>query len=132
MHRVARFFRWFIPVLFAGFLLAGPLFSAGAQKQTQPAAPKKSEAAPSITITGCMHKGADGHFTVGAEGKIWELSSKTVKLEDHVEQTVELTGHEIHPAATAEGKTANSEKEKAAGAYLVVSKLRVIMSPCGQ
>jgi hypothetical protein len=132
MHRGARFFRWVIPVLLAGFLLAGPQFSANAQKQTESAAPKKSEAAPSITITGCMHKGGGGHFTVGAEGKKWEVSSKTVKLEDHVEQTVELTGYEIHPAATAEAKTANSGREKAPGAYLLVSKLRVVMSPCGQ
>ena len=132
MHRVARFFRWFIPVLLAGFLLAGPQFSANAQEQTKSAAPKKSEAVPSITITGCMHKGAGGHFTVGAEGKTWELSSKTVKLEDHVEQTVELTGHEIHPAATAEAKTANSERERAAHAYLLVSKLMVVMNTCGQ
>ena len=132
MPRLARFFRWFIPVLFAGFLLAGLQFSANAQKQAPSAAPKKSEAGPSITITGCMHKGAGGHFTVGAEGKKWEVSSKTVKLEDHVEQTVELTGHEIHPAATAEAKTATGERKGAADAYLLVSKLRVVMSPCGQ
>ena len=130
-HKALAVPGWIIRVIFAGLLLTGLQISATGQKSPKSAAPKKSEAGPSITLTGCLHK-KGSHYTLGAGGKLWELSSKTVKLEENVEKTVEVTGHEIHPSTVDRSTPVEEGGSEAPEAFLAVSKIRVVMSPCGQ
>jgi hypothetical protein len=77
----------------------------GAQEKMQ------KPANPMQTVTGCLQKGDEpGEFALtGEDGKVWELRSSAVKLEDHVGHKVTVTG-----SASAESK-AEEKKEKKAG-----------------
>src|SRR5258705_5416246 len=77
----------------------------GAQEKMQ------KPANPMQTVTGCLQKGDEpGEFALtGEDGKLWELRSSAVKLEDHVGHKVTITG-----SAKAESK-AEEKKEKKAG-----------------
>jgi len=78
----------------------------------QPIAQEKAvKAMPIKTLTGCLQKGHDAaEFSITAEdGKTWELSSKTVKLDEHVGHQVTVTGS-VHHDSKAEEK-AEEKKE---------------------
>jgi hypothetical protein len=64
------------------------------------------------TVTGCLQKGQEaGEFSItGEDGKAWELSSKTVKLDEHVGHQVTVTG-----SAHRESKAQEKAEEKKEG-----------------
>src|SRR5438105_14789410 len=68
------------------------------QDNTQPAATEeKQDHKPknsTKTVTGCLQKGHEaGEFSLtGEDGKTWEVSSKSVKLDEHVGHQVTVTG----------------------------------------
>jgi hypothetical protein len=63
--------------------------SANQDNTKQAATQEKQEHKPTShlkTVTGCLQKGDEtGEFSItGEDGKTWELSSESVKLDDHV------------------------------------------------
>src|SRR5437016_5603558 len=77
-----------------------------AQAQTTPGAPGQSErrgtadrnskmAAHNMSVTGCLQKDEKekGEYLItGEDGKTWGVKSTSVKLEDHVNHKVTVTG----------------------------------------
>jgi Protein of unknown function (DUF5818) len=82
-----------------------------AKPDTQENQQKKSEKGTK-TVTGCLQKGDEpGEFSLRAEdGKVWELKSSSVKLEDHLGHTVTVTGS-AHKESMAEEKKEKKEGE---------------------
>jgi hypothetical protein len=97
----------------------------------------KSKTAPEMaTATGCVQKGVEtgGYFLTADDGKVWELSSRTVKLDKHVGHKVTVSGTEVHRSKTAEAKMETHEKQEAAGkayADLQVTSLKMVSESCG-
>jgi hypothetical protein len=109
----------------------------------QAATQEKQEHKPTghiTTVTGCLQKGDEaGEFSItGEDGKTWELSSKSVKLGEHVGHQVTVTGS-AHRESKSEGK-AEEEKEgqmeKAAGKEeygdLHVTDLKMVRETCNK
>ena len=102
------------------------------QKETTP------KAMPIQTVTGCLQKGqVAGEFSITAEdGKLWDLSSKTVKLDEHVGHQVTLTGsaHRETKAAEKAEEKKEGQVEKAAGKEeygdLRVTDLKMVSETC--
>ncbi len=93
---------------------------------------------PTTTVTGCLQKGAKAaELSLTAEdGKIWDLSSATVKLDEHVGHQVTVTGsvhHESKAQEKAEEKK-EGQMEKAAGKEeygdLRVTDLKMVSETC--
>ncbi len=106
------------------------------------ATPDKPEqkAAASKTVTGCLQKGeqADNFSITGEDGKTWDLSSTTVKFDEHVGHQVTVTGSaQREPRATekAEGKK-EGQMEKAADKEgygdLRVTDLQMVSETCSK
>ena len=75
-------------VIIALFMFAGAAGLAAGQ-DTQKNTHKKTR-----TLTGCLQKGEDANeydFTA-KNGGTWEVKSDSVKLDEHVEHTVKITG----------------------------------------
>ena len=94
----------------------------------------------SKTVTGCLQKGHEpGELSItGEDGKTWELSSKTVKLDEHVGHQVTVTGsvhHESKAQEKAEEKK-EGQMEKAAGKEeygdLRVTDLKMVSETCSK
>jgi hypothetical protein len=107
--------------------------SAAQEQKTSPAQKKPSR--QSFSVTGCLQKGveAGGYFIAAEDGKVWELSSKMVKLDEHVGHKVSLTGYQLHRSKAVEEKMAESEKAEAAGkeyADMRVTSLKMISETC--
>jgi hypothetical protein len=107
--------------------------SAAQDQQTQPAT--KKPARQSLTVTGCLQKGVEpgGYFITADDGKVWELSSRAVKLDEQVGHKVSLTGYQVHRSKAAEEKMEKSEKAEAAGkeyADMRVTSLNMISESC--
>ena len=92
------------------------------------------------TVTGCLQKGhAAGEFSItGEDGKAWELSSNSVKLDEHVGHQVTVTGsahRETKAQEKAEEKT-EGKMEKAAGKEeygdLRVTDLKMVSETCSK
>jgi hypothetical protein len=94
----------------------------------------------SKTVTGCLQKGHEpGELSItGEDGKTWEVSSKTVKLEGHV-------GHQVTVTGTAERESKAQEKaeekkegqvekaaEKEAYGDLRVTNLKMVNETCSK
>jgi hypothetical protein len=131
----SRNFRWFALALFAGVLVVGLQWSGNAAQDQKPAEKKTQH--PSLSVTGCLQKGneAGGHYIIGDDRKMWELTSRTVKLDDHVGHKVTVTGTAVHRSAAVEKKLANDEKAEAAGKVfgdMSVSKLEMVSETCSQ
>jgi hypothetical protein len=95
---------------------------------------------PSKTVTGCLQKGHEaGEFSItGEDGKTWELSSKRVKLEEHVGHQVMVTGS-AHRESKAQEKAEEKKEgqmEKAAGKEeygdLRVTDLKMVSETCNK
>jgi len=113
------------------------------QDNTKQAATKeKQEQKPTghiKTVTGCLQKGDEaGEFSITSEdGKTWELSSKSVKLGEHVGHQVTVTGSP-HRESKSEEKAEEKEgqMEKAAGKEgygdLHVTDLKMVRETCNK
>jgi len=92
------------------------------------------------TVTGCLQKGDEaGEFSItGEDGKTWELSSKSVKLDEHVGHQVTVTGS-AHRESKAEEKAEEKKEgqmEKAVGKEeygdLRVTDLKMVSETCNK
>jgi hypothetical protein len=95
---------------------------------------------PTKTLTGCLQKGTEAAvFSLTAEdGKAWDLSSTTVKLDEHVGHQVTVSGsvhHESKAQEKAEEKK-EGQMEKAAGKEeygdLRVTDLKMVSETCSK
>jgi hypothetical protein len=111
------------------------------QDNTNTAAQEKQEhktSMPTKSVTGCLQKGDEqGEFSItGADGKTWGLSSKNVKLEQHVGHQVTVTGSAHHESKAEEKSEEKKEGhvEKAPGKEeygdLSVSDLKMVSDTC--
>jgi hypothetical protein len=105
---------------------------AGAQEKQKSASQTKS-------ITGCLQKGdePDEFSITGEDGKMWELRSSTVKLEQHVGHKVTVSGPITHESKAEEEKEKKEgEVEKAASkeeyGQLRVTSLKMISDTCSK
>jgi hypothetical protein len=84
------------------------------QDSTKEATAQEKQKPPTATktVTGCLQKGHEpGKLAItGEDGKTWELSSKTVKLNEHVGHQVTVTG-----SAHRESKAQEKAEEKKEG-----------------
>jgi hypothetical protein len=104
---------------------------ATAQETPKPATASK-------TVTGCLQKGHEpGELSItSADGKTWNVSSKSVKLDEHVGHQVTLTGSAHHESKTEEKAEEKKEGqlEKAAGKEeygdLRVTDLKMVSDTC--
>jgi hypothetical protein len=113
------------------------------QDKTKEAATQEKQAKPAShtkTVTGCLQKGHEaGEFSItGEDGKTWDLSSKSVKLDDHVGHQVTVTGS-AHRESKAEEKAEEKKEgqmEKAAGKEeygdLRVTDLKMVSETCSK
>ena len=113
------------------------------QDKTKGAATQEKQAKPMShieTVTGCLQKGHEaGEFAItGADGKTWDVSSKTVKLDEHVGHQVTVTGS-AHRESKAEEKAEQKKEgqmEKAAGKEeygdLRVTDLKMVSETCSK
>jgi hypothetical protein len=101
---------------------------------------KQAKPMPTKTLTGCLQKGTEAAvFSITAEdGKAWDLSSTTVKLDEHVGHQVTVTGsvhHESKAQEKAEEKK-EGQMEKAAGKEeygdLRVTNLKMVSETCSK
>jgi hypothetical protein len=108
---------------------------ATAQKDQKPATRSKT-----VTVTGCLQKGHEPGelFITGEDGKTWEVTSKSVRLDEHVGHQVTLTGsahHESEAQEKAEEKK-EGKMEKAAGKEeygdLRVTDLKMVSETCSK
>jgi hypothetical protein len=87
---------------------------AAKQDNTRQATAQENQKVPTArkSVTGCLQKGREpGELSItGEDGKTWELSSKTVKLDEHVGHQVTVTG-----SAHRESKAQENAEEKKEG-----------------
>ena len=89
-----------------------------------------------VSVTGCVRKGieANGYYLTADDGKVWELTGKTVKVDKLVGTSVTLFGRQIHRSKTIEGKMETDETKEAAGkpyADLEAARVKVVSQSCG-
>jgi hypothetical protein len=104
---------------------------ATAQENHKPATTNK-------TVTGCLQKGHEpGELSItGEDGKAWDVTSKSVKLDEHVGHQVTLTGS-VRRESKAQEKAEEKKEgqvEKAAGKEeygdLRVTDLKMVSETC--
>jgi hypothetical protein len=92
------------------------------------------------SVTGCLQKGDEpGEYSLkGEDGKTWDVSSKTVKLDEHVGHQVTVTGsahRESKAEEKAEGKK-EGQAEKASGKQeygnLRVTSVKMVSETCSK
>jgi hypothetical protein len=92
------------------------------------------------TVTGCLQKGHEpGALSItGEDGKTWDVTSKSVRLDEHVGHQVTLTGsarRESKAQEKAEEKK-EGQVEKAAGKEeygdLRVTNLKMVSETCSK
>jgi hypothetical protein len=91
---------------------------------------------PAKTVTGCLQKGHEaGEFSItGEDGKTWELSSKSVKLDEHVGHQVTVTGSAHRESKEEEKKEGQMEKAAGKEEYgdLRVTDLKMVSETCNK
>ena len=131
LSSLARVSLWLVAVLVVSVC---PIFLRAQESAAQEKSEQKMEH-KSTSVTGCLQKGdeAGGFSIMGDDGKMWELSSKKVKLADHVGHTVTVTGSPSHHSKAHEEKMEKDEKKEAAGKEygdLRVSSLKMVSESC--
>lgn len=113
---------------FAGLFLAASSHFLAAQTK---AAPHKAH--PRVSITGCLMKGDEaGEYAMKtSDGKLYGLTSRHVRLKDHVGHTVTLGGYVVPESAE------RSEKGEAKAAApsdidMTVTSLKMVSESCKQ
>jgi len=126
MQKHRKVFLWLLAVP-VGALFLSSTCSAQMDENKMKASPQ--------SVTGCLQKGdeAGGVTITGADGKVWELHSKKVKLSEHVGHTVTVTGAEVKQSKATEEKIEPSEKKEASGKEygdLRVDSLKMVSDSC--
>ena len=118
MKRLMQMFSWMVFVLLVSLCALAQYGQDNSAKPSTQENQTKKSGKEAKTVTGCLQKGDEpGEFALQAEdGKVWELKSNTVKLEEHVGHKVSVTG-----SAREESK-AEEQKEKKAGEVEKASK----------
>jgi|ERR1700733_572403 len=82
------------------------------------------------TVTGCLKKSTEPNiFSITDEnGKMWELQSKSVQLDQHVNHKVSVTGKMPHKAKGSSDSSDNVPAEN----RLRVTSLKMISESCTQ
>ncbi len=128
-QRRARF------LLLSGLVFMFSLLALAAFAQENKTSDQMKSSKGSVTATGCLQKGneAGGYYLTGADGKTWELSSKSVNLGEHVGHQVTVAGSPAHATKAKEAKMAADEKKEAGGneySDLHVTKLAMVSESC--
>ena len=107
--------------------------SARSAAQSQATGKAKHE---TVSVTGCLQKGTEpGGFYITEGQKMWELSSSSVKLAEHVGHQVTVTGVAAHKSKAAEEKLGATEKTEASGRQygdVTVKSLKMVSQTCSQ
>src|SRR5438552_7488358 len=106
----------------SGVLSLGLCSSGLAQAQQQKLnGPGK---AATVTVTGCLQKGDEsGEYSIiGADGKGYGLRSTTVKLADHLNHKITVTGKTV--------KEQNEKEKNEQHKHLNVTNLKMISNSC--
>ena len=137
-------------VCFACTLLVSLVALAQSTKQDDPAtkdtakanAEEKQAEKPAKgekTVTGCLQKGDEvGEFSIaGEDGKVWDLRSSTVKLEDHVGHKVTVAGTVSHESKAEEKKEKKEGGVENAGqkeeyGNIRVTTLKMVSDTCAK
>jgi len=101
-------------------------------------APAAANAQQQTTVTGCLSKGAKDAFTLeGTDGKTYQLTSSTVKLDQHVGHTVAVTGTAaametgaMKDTSMAKDTTMKHETGAMGANALTVSNLKMVSAQC--
>jgi hypothetical protein len=108
---------------------ATPLNTTASAQATQDAKTVKPKA-----VTGCLTKGNQpGEVTLTAvDGKIWDLRSDSIKLEEHIGHQVTATGTITHETKAEEKKEGQMENAASKEAYgdLNVTELKMVSDTC--
>jgi len=127
MSHKAKLSRWLIPIL---LLSLCPLALFAQEKQEK----QPDKAAHTQTVTGCLQKGDEaGEFSItGEDGKTWELTSASVKLDQHLGHKVTVTGSTSHESKAEEKKEGQVEKASSKEVYgdLDVTSLKMVSDSC--
>jgi uncharacterized protein DUF5818 len=135
LSSLARVSLWLVAVLVVSvFPISLRAQESSAQEKSEEKMEHKSTR-HTESVTGCLQKGdeAGGFSLTGDDGKMWELSSRKVKLADHVGHKVTVTGVPAHHSKTHEEKMETTEKKEAAGKEygdLRVSSLKMVSESC--
>jgi hypothetical protein len=89
----------------------------------------KEKKGQTVTITGCVQKGESAdEFAITQNGKKYGLRSTKVKLADHLNHQVSVTGK----ITRAPGQGEEGEKEEEGGEYadVQVTSLKMISTTC--
>jgi hypothetical protein len=106
---------------------------ATAQENQKPATTSK-------TVTGCLQKGHEpGELSItGEDGKTWDVTSKNVKLDEHVGHQVTLTGS-AHRESNAQEKAEEKKEGQVENAAakeeygdLRVTDLKMVSETCSK
>ena len=127
-HKIAKLAFWLIPML---CLSLGPI-----ALMAQGAAPEKKADKSPQTVTGCLQKGSGaGEFSIKAEdGKTWGLHSTSVKLDQHLDHQVTVTGSFRHESKAEEKKEGQVENASSKMEYadLDVTTLKLVSETCSK
>ncbi len=115
------------------FMFAGAVGLATAEDTTK-ATHKKTR-----TLTGCLQKGDDANeysFTA-KDGSTWEITSDSVKLDEHVGHTVEIVGvvsnattHGMKEDTKEEMKEHGMDKNSTEHGHMTVTDLTMVSGSC--
>jgi hypothetical protein len=135
--KIARFFLALGACLVVAFGLLTPttLGVAKARQSEMQGMPGMAEH-KTTSVTGCVQKGieARGFFLTDADGKVWELSARSVKLDKLVDETATVMGREVHQSTTIESKIERDKMKEAAGkphGDFYVTSVKIVSHGCG-
>jgi hypothetical protein len=111
-----------------GILTLGLCGSGFAQSRRQKPSEGDKGGKP-VTVTGCLQKGDEaGEYSIkGADGKEYGLRSTTVKLADHLNHKITVTGKPAHENERPEG---NRKEQKEEHEHLNVTTMKMINNSC--
>ncbi|HMH07361.1 MAG TPA: hypothetical protein VK579_11845 [Terriglobales bacterium] len=119
--------------IIALFMLAGAVGLATAQDTT------KTTHKKTRTLTGCLQKGEDAneYALTAKSGGTWEITSDSVKLDEHVGHTVKIVGvvsnamaHGVKEDAKEEMKEHGMDKHATEHGHLTVTDLTMVSDSC--
>ena len=124
--------KWALSLLAAcGLSLLPALSYAGNNGQGE----EKSDRSEKVrTITGCLEKQGDDYQLTSDNGSTWELKSDAVNLENHIGQTVRVTGTVDHAKMHGAKEKAKEKTEDypTEHGHLTVTNLKSVSHSCSR